>query len=492
MKRNKFGLSNTNLLTCNMGELVPINFEETLPGDTFQCASTALIRFAPLATPVMHPVHARIHHWFVPYRLVWDDFEDFITGGEDGLDASVYPTITFGGGSGVAVGDLADYFKVPVGVNNIEASALFFRALALIYNEHYRDQDVQTPVGLDTTSGPDTTTNTSMLYANWGKDRFTTALNDTQKGADVTIPLGTSAPVTGVGTSNQTLGGAVTAYETDGTGGTSYTNRLSAAALYAENDPNNSGFPNIRADLSNADGATINQLREAFALQRFAEARQMYGSRYTEYLRYLGVNSSDGRLQRPEYLGGGRQTIQFSEVLSTDGANTGDLYGHGIGTMRSNRFRRYFEEHGVVISLMSIMPKTLYSQGLRRSHNRRDRTDFYQRELEHIGMQEIENKEVYAAHSTPDGVFGYAPRYDEYRASLSSVSGEFHSGQVYEDYHMARFFTSDPALNSSFLTSNPTDRIFKSTLNDQLQVHVLNSVQARRPIPRVGTPKGSF
>jgi len=225
------------------------------------------------------------------------------------------------------------------------------------------------------------------------------------------------------------------------------------------------------------------------ALQRYAEARSRYGSRYTEYLSYLGVRSSDARLQRPEYLGGGRETIQFSEVLQTaEGTNpVGELRGHGIAAARSNRYRRFFEEHGYIISLMVIRPKTIYAQGLFRTWNRRVKEDFWQRELQHIGQQEVLNKEVYAAHASPDGTFGYQDRYDEYRRSESRVSGEFRDTTL-DYWHLARIFGSSPALNSSFVSSVPTKRIFAVTDPevDSLYVTVKHSTQARRQVAKEG------
>ena len=475
MKRNKFSLSHHKLLTGNQGELLPIGMMEVLPGDTMQQATSCLIRTSPLLAPVMHPVQAKIHHWFVPTRLIWDDFESFITGGADGLDASVFPTIDMPAG-GAAVNSLADYLGVPVGVANLEVSALPFRAHALIYNEFYRDQDLITPLVIDTTSGADTTTDTSLQNVAWDKDYFTSAHGDTQKGDEVTLELSGSIPI-----SSDT-------YRDAGSGNyapTTFNTPTSSTYMeFADDD--------IFADLDRATdvGFTVNELRESFALQRYAEARQRYGSRYTEYLRYLGVKSSDSRLQRPEYLGGGKQNVQFSEVLSTDGANTGQMKGHGIGAMRSNRYRRYFEEHGIVMSFISVKPKTMYAQGLHRTWNRRTKEDFFQRELQHIGLQAIKNKEVYAAAALPDGTFGYQDRYDEYRRQPSSIAGEFHSGQPLDHWHMARIFSSEPALNQTFVEANPTDRIYATTAEDQLYIMANHSIQARRMISKQGTPSG--
>lgn len=471
MKRNKFNLSNFKDTTFNQGEMVPVNVQSVIPGDTMQQATTALVRFSPLLAPVMHPVHVKIQHFFVPYRLIWDDFEDFITGGEDGLDTSTFPTIDF---ASVAAGSLADYMGLPVGTytNTESISALPFRAYALIWNEFVRNTRLQTELTIDTTSGSDSTTNTTLQKVNWQKDRFTNAADDTQLGTEISLPLGTSAPLV---TDSGTVPEGYSSVYADASG------ELHGDAIYTKN---------LTADLSNATAATINDLRRSIALQKFAEARQLYGSRYVEYLRYCGVKSSDGRLDRPEYLGGGRQTVQFSEVLSTDGANTGSMKGHGISSVRSNRYRRFFEEHGVVISLMSVLPKTIYSQGIPKEFLYTDRTDFFQKELANIGLTEIENKEVYAMHTSPDGVWGYQRNYDELRSSVSTIAGDFNGGGNLDHWTMARIFAADPALNSSFLTADPTDRIYAATTEDQLYVMVQNNVQARRPIPKTGNPIG--
>lgn len=512
MKRSKHSLSNTKLFSCDMAELVPCGIIECLPGDSIQLATSMLVRASPLLAPVMHPVDVRLHHWFVPHRLVWDDFEDFITGGPAGTSNPTFPTITFAGG--VAVGTLGDYLGVPLGVNNIQVSALPFRAYALIFNEWYRDQDLVTALTVSTAAGADSTTNTTLQNIAWEKDYFTSARPWEQKGPAITIPLGTTAPVTGPGgttfanvvgigvdqadntpqsgTSNvKETGGATVSY---GSGANTVWDVANDAFRVRANNIAGTNFPQIHAalagwtaNLTSASAITINLLREAMALQRFEEARARFGSRYVEYLRYLGVSSSDARLQRPEYLGGGRNTIQFSEVLQTaEGANpVGELRGHGIGGMRSNRFRRFFEEHGYILSCFSVRPKTIYMQGLARHWNRRTREDYWQRELEGIGQQEVLNKELYAAHTSPNGIFGYQDRYDEYRRTESSVAGEFRTSTL-NHWHMAREFSSDPALNATFVRSVPTERTFAVPSEDVIYVYAKHSAQARRLVAATG------
>lgn len=518
-KRSKFSLSHYRLFSGRMGYMMPIGITECLPGDTFQQATSVFLRCSPLVTPVMHPVHVTVHHWFIPTRLLWDKWEDFITGGPDGMDASIMPTIKAPAEGGFAVGSLADYMAVPSGIPNLEVCALPFRAYALLYNECYRDQDLEQELPLSLESGLDSTTNTTLQRCDWARDYFTTARPWPQKGPAVSVPVnssikglrvqGNGQPVFSVGQpggSVQWMKLMLKQNYTDADGGRLPNFSAGGAPLHVGAYPDSGEA--FKSNLSWHDPALkvvgdsssgelgsidVNQLREAFALQRFEEHRALYGSRYVEYLRYLGVKSSDARLQRPEYLGGSRQTIQFSEVLQTAPGGedpVGALKGHGIGAMRTNRYRRFFEEHGYVLTVMMVRPISVYMQGLSRMWNRRVKEDYYQRELQHIGQQEVLTKELYAGNeqgpTADDTVFGYQNRYDEYRWHESYVSGEFRN--ILNSWHMARDFANEPTLNADFINAVPTTRIFAAQQNDTLYCMANHSIQARRLMSKYGNP----
>lgn len=500
MKRNLFSLSHKVNLSCDQGELIPIGLVEVLPGDIFRHGTSLLIRLAPMLAPIFSQLNVTVFQFYVPTRIVWDDFEKFITGGPDGDDASVHPYITFA--TGVAVGSLGDYFGIPPGVNNVGGtgasggvSAIPFRGYAKIFNEWIRDEDLDSELVVSTASGQDTTTNTALQNIRWEKDYFTAARPFEQKGPSVTIPVGTQAPVVGIG-SRASIGPVAGPDNVKETGGAtvSYPNSYGVVAneiLMRANSTGVGTVPQIYADLSAVTGIPVTELRLANALQRFMELSSHRGSRYVEYLlSRFGVRSSDARLQRPELLSRSKQVVQISEVLATaEGTNTdvGDLKGHGIGAMRSNRYMRMFEEHGYVFTLMAVQPKTMYVQGLHKTWSRRDKYDYFQPETQFIGDQEIANKEIYAGAAQPSGIFGWTPRYQEYREQPNRIAGEFRTTTL-DFWHQARIFSSEPALNAAFVTSNPTERIFAVPSQDVLYVTANHSLQARRVISKEGTP----
>lgn len=489
--RHKHNLSHHHLFTADLGQLVPVGLVETLPGDVFQHSSSVMVRFSPLLAPMMHPVRVRLHHFFVPMRLAWDDtevsFEDFITGGPDGNNAYQVPTLTSTG----TAKDLLDYMGIPT-ESGIEVASMPIRAFNLIFNEWYRDQDLVTARGLEDLDVP---------LISWEKTYETTARPWAQRGDAVSIPLGTEAPVLGIGKENQTYSTSnQNVYETDGTGTTQYTNSYSTNdgtpnRFFVEEDPNNSGYPNIRADLTSASSATITALRNAFAIQRFKEQMARYGQRYAEYLERWGVRGVDSRIQEPEYLGGGTETVGVSEVLqtgpdanATTAEGVADMYGHGIAASRIQPYRRRFPEWGYVVSCMSVRPKLMFAQGIERTWLRRDKEDYFIPELEHIGQQQVLEQELFADSTNAANVFGWSDRYAEYRQQRSRVSGEFRTSTL-DHWHLAQIYSSAPALNSTFVECNPSKRVFAEQTNNNLWCAVKHNIAARRKVGR-GGPRG--
>lgn len=490
MKRSKFSLSHYHQTTFDMGELVPIGLVPACPGDSFKHHTSMLTRAVAMLAPVMHKLNLHIHHWFVPMRLVWVDWEDFITGGSTGNAAPVFPTITF---ASVAKGSLANYLGVPVSATPVTVSALPFRMFNMIWNEKYRDQDIQTARVISTASGADTTTDTTLPYVCWDKDFFTTSRPWTQLGSAVTIPLTGNAPVERVpGNTNTAL------LRDAATGNLSGTFQLASSAgdlvpngapsTKLQLDPNGT----MRANLSSVSGVALSDLRTAAGVQRFRENNAAFGYRYSDFLNYrFGISKQDARLQEPEYLGGGRQVMQFSEVIQTaQGSDpVGTLRGHGIGAIRTNAYRAFIPEHGYILSLAFLRPQPIYANALQKHWSLNLKEQWPTKELEAIGRQPIYNREIYVNHSTPSGVFGYQNQYENWRRMHSRLSGDFADlgAGFFGSWTMARFFTSDVALNNTFLQCNPSKRNFASTSTDAFLAMANHKIAVRRFLNKDGS-----
>lgn len=506
-RKNKFNQSHVNSTTGNLGYIIPIMLTEAIPGDVWQGDNKVVCRFAPLVAPVMHEVEMSVYTFFVANRLLWDNWESFITGGRNGDDASVPPFVNIEPTNG----SLADYFGLPIVSNSIKVSALPFRAMALIYNDYFRDQDLQDEIAISLDDGEDSTTSTALLKANWQKDYFTTARPWPQKGDAINIPLGDSAKVYGSGQAlrlfqygedTNTSGFLRLTNPSEDSGNSSSfvqraINGTFQGALYPPTKEqlqrDGSQYYPFIADLSNASTITVDELREAFAYQRMSERAARTGSRYEDLLHAWGLRTQDSRLQRPELISIRRSKVQFSEVLQTSpnsgGDGVGEMFGHGISALRSGRWRYYIPEHGFLMSFLCVRPKAVYTQGIERMWTRETRYDYWHPELQHIGQQEVLNKEIYAdGTDADDEVFGYQNRYDELRRGKNHVTGEFRS--TLSDWNMARIFENRPNLNSEFITCNPTDRIFQATseLADQMYLMVRNDCIARRLLSRNGNP----
>lgn len=480
-KRKHFhNLSHYRLASLTMGDLQPCGIVEALPGDVFVHRSTVLARVAALVAPLMHPVQLRVHHFFVPSRLLWDNFEAFITGRNTDL---TLPTVAVPTENYTP---LLDHFGVP-DVDDQVINVLPFRAYQMIWNEYFRDQQVDTAAVISTADGPDTTTELSMKKVRWQKDYFTTARPYPQLGdASITIPFsaGTEAPVSGSVIARMVSNQAETTFSkpnaTDPSAAQASTGQTGNIAFEIDDD--------AVADLSSVDdgGIDVNDLRRSLARQRFLEARNRYGDRYTDYLRYLGERPGDSRLQRPELLGSSSRVISFSEVLATAEAGSqkvGDMAGHGIVALRGQRYRRRIPEHGYVISLISARPTVMYAQQLQRMWMRSVKDDFWQMENEAEGPQPVYTRELYAGAADPSTIFGWTGRHDDYRRLQSYVSGTFRTTE--DDWHLARIFESEPALNSSFLACVPRDDIYASSSDPQLYCMIDHSITARRLVSKV-------
>lgn len=496
LKRTAFNLSHEKKCSFEMGQLYPTLVQEVVPGDTFEVSSETVIRFAPMIAPIMHRINVYTHFFFVPNRLVWDEWEDFITGEEE-LEV---PTFQSGQiNSIMAAGTLGEAFGLPetpsILGSDIKLNQLPWRAYNLIFNEYYRDENLVDEVLLG---------NNTILMRAWEKNYFTSALPFAQKGGEASIDLDISytPKYKADGTLLQAPdGGTINSSGTvnyDNVGQTGQTRNVIDAAT-----PNGDAVivDNLE-DAQDLDSSiNINEIRLAEKVQRWLERNARAGSRYVEHLlAHWNVKSSDARLNRPEFLGGGVQPVVVSEVLSTaesdvDGNQlaVGQMAGHGISVGKSNKFKKFFEEHGFIIGIISVLPKMAFMQGIDKSFLRTDKFDYYFPDFAHLGEQEVLGKELYYQPSDDTGnnsVFGYQSRFAEYKYKPSIVTGDFR--KTLNHWHMAQKYDNRPELNSSFITSNPTDRIWAVSAEsgyDHLYVQIYHKITAIRPMPYYGTPK---
>lgn len=497
-----FDLSHAHKGTGKMGELIPVFCEEMMPGDQFKIQAGKLLRMMPMQAPIMHQITAYCHFFFVPNRLLWNNWEDFITGGEDGTSMPNHPTVSLSRSSWEE-GALQDYFGIPdrTTMEFVRVNALPFAAYFKVYNEYFRDQNIIDKVA-DTlndgvNSGDFLTQCTGVpLKRAWQHDYLTSALPWTQRGPEATIPLGGDAPVL---YDNDEAPGKLQIVRNYLDGSLSPDEQLlsDSTGYLADAQPTGKflhldlGGTHI-ADLSEATSATINDLRSALALQQWLERNARGGSRYIEViLSHFGVQSDDARLARPEFLGGSAQPIAISEVLQTSSSDDttpqGNMAGHGISAGNSKYIQYRAKEHGIIIGIMSVMPKTAYSQGLHKKWTRMDKFDYPFPEFANLGEQPILRKEVNIEHPKPDDTFGYTPRYSEWKYVNDRISGEFHSSL--DSWHLSRELPSSVALTQSFIECTPSDRIFAVQGQDHFMFDIHFGVRAKRPLPYFGTPK---
>ena len=495
--RSVFNLSYEKKFTCDMGQLIPIMCDEVVPGDIWHIGNQAVVRFQPLVAPIMHEISMIVHYYYVPYRLLWPTvkewsgepnervltvtgWESYITGGENGADAQSVPEWI---PASTALGTLWDYFGFPTGVTPTGLYPVDFprRAYNFVWNEYYRDQDLQDEVEW---------TNEDVLYTAWEKDYFTTARPWQQKGAAPSLPV---SGVTYADFTNAVTGAGSSIYVSVNTASDVLTTQAGANIPDLLNALNKN-----QVDLSHASTFDVADLRIAFQIQKWLERNARAGTRYTEFLRaHFGVSPRDDRLDRPEYIGGSRTPIIISEVLQTseDGATPqGNLAGHGIAVSDSYCGRYRVQEFGLIIGLMKVVPRPAYQQGIDRQWIKKSKYDFYFPEFANLSEQEVYKGEICVV--SGDGthnqsLFGFQGRYNEMRFKSNQVCGQMRT--IYDYWHLSRQFDATssataPVLNDEFIKCVPRKDVFAAPSEPAMIISFGNLLKAIRPIPVQSEP----
>jgi hypothetical protein len=519
--RSKFDCQSTHKTTFDAGYLVPVYVDEVLPGDTFNLNMTAFARLSTPLFPIMDNLYLESFFFFVPNRLIWNNWQKFMGQQDNPADSISYVVPQqVSPANGYAVGSLQDYMGLPtVGQvttgKTVSHCAFWPRAYNLIYNEWFRDENLQNSVVVDKGDGPDTVTNYTLLRRGKRKDYFTSALPWPQKGAAVTLPLGTSAPVYGNGKNvglwdGSHFGGLASSASASANIGAG---NLAVGAAAGSNPMNASAIgvvtkastyeSGLYADLSSATAATINQLRQSFQIQKLLERDARGGTRYTEIIRsHFGVISPDARLQRPEYLGGGTTDINISPIAQTSGTSAsgtttplGTLASMGTTLAHNHGFTQSFVEHGIIIGLVSVRADLTYQQGLQKMWSRSTRYDFYFPAFATLGEQAVLNQEIYVTGDTGDtNVFGYQERWAEYRYYPSRISSLFRStaSGTIDGWHLAQKFTTTPTLNDTFIQDNPPVAralaVGSAANGQQFIFDSFFDVKKARPMPMYSVP----
>lgn len=505
--RSSFNRSHGFKTTFDAGFLVPMFVDEALPGDTFNCRMAGFARLATPLHPYMDNAFMNTFFFAVPVRLIWDNWQKFHGEQTNPGDSTDYvvPTMAATAVTGYANGSLHDYFGLPTEVPDYVHMALYHRAYNLIYNEWFRDENLQDSVIVNKDDGPDDPADYVLLRRGKRHDYFTSALPWPQKGPAVELPLGTVAPI-----ATDALSGSpnfLTVVNTN----TGIAQEMAAAAgvnLYSEAGAGSAANA-LYADLTDATAATINQLRTAFQIQKLYERDARGGTRYTEIIQsHFGVTSPDARLQRPEYLGGGQTMVNVSPVPQTSSSsfeagpvsNTpqGNLAAFGTASFNGHGFTKSFTEHCIIIGLVCVRADLNYQQGLNRMWSRSTRWDYYWPALSHIGEQAVANKEIFMQPPTLDPLtdpneqpFGYQERYAEYRYKPSVITGQFRSNFAtsLDTWHLAQDFANLPTLSAEFIEENPPlDRVIATVDYPHFLFDSYFSLQCARPMPMFGVP----